>query len=165
MNPNKNEMKIFIGALFKILGVAFVCGICTGIICQTWIAGLSMFIMAIVAQFAINAIVMELASRKNREAEFLAKQVLKEASERQLPYNLNCAYCNELNRIGISFVNENSFECVKCKQPNKVYIQFTTVRITTPLVQKENTTFIDMESDPGVSQSTVNQPISMMSNE
>jgi hypothetical protein len=43
-----------------------------------------------------------------------------------------------------------------------VYIQFTTVRITTPLTQKENTsTFIDMDEEAGASQSTINMPIVM----
>ena len=151
-------------ALFRsiaiILAVAITGGICIGIITHSWSAGIAMFVLAIIFQFAINSMFMGISDRKNKEAEFLAQQVLREAAERKMPYDLNCAYCNALNRVGISFIDESTFICTACKQPNKIYLQFSVVRITTPLTQKENTsTFIDMEADPGVSQSTINQPI------
>lgn len=157
-----NPIWILIRSLLITLGVALVMGGGAGIITGSLITGIVWFIMTIVAQYAINSIVMTFAARKNKEAEFLATQVLREAAERQLPIDLNCAYCNTLNRVGISFVSENSFNCVKCQQPNKVYIQFSTVRVTTPLSPKESTTnYVDMDSEPGVSQSTINQPIKM----
>ncbi len=160
MQTRPSEINIFITALLKILGVALVCGVGIGIITKSIIAGIAMFIVAIVIQFAANAMIIGIASKKNKEAEFLAEQVLKEASERRLPYNLNCAYCNTLNRVGISFVNENIFDCSHCQQPNKVFIQFTTTRITTPITSKGDTTFIDMgDEETNVSQTTVNDPI------
>lgn len=159
---NQNDLlKIFFIALAKILGVAVVFGAGFGIISQSWMIGIAVFAFAITSQFVINYFVESIAARKNREAEFLAKQILKEAAERQLPYDLNCAYCNTLNRVGISFIEENTFECVSCKQLNKVYIQFTTVRITTPLTQKENNNYIDMDTDVGVDQTSINMPIKM----
>ena len=153
-----------IWALFRsitiILAVAITGGICIGIIAHSWGAGIAMFVLAIIFQFAINSMFMGISDRKNKEAEFLAQQVLREAAERKMPYDLKCAYCNALNRVGISFIDESTFICTACKQPNKIYLQFSVVRITTPLTQKENTsTFIDMDADPGVSQSTINQPI------
>lgn len=141
-----------------ILFVALVIGSGVGFIVGSLLSGIVMFIITIVAQFAGNSIIMSLADRKNKETEFLAQQVLQEAAERQLPYDLNCAYCNKLNRVGVSFVYENSFTCSQCNQPNKVYIQFSTVRITTPLNQKD-TNIIDIEEDSGVVQSTINEPI------
>ena len=160
MQTKPNEINIFIIALLKILGVALVCGVAVGIIFKSIIAGAAMFLMAIVGQFAINSIVMGITSKKNKEAEFLAEQVLKEASERRLPYNLNCAYCNTLNRVGISFINENIFDCSHCQQPNKVFIQFTTTRITTPITSKGDTNFIDMDTEEtNVFQTTINDPI------
>lgn len=160
--PLNNNMAM---ALFRsiaiILGVAISCGIGIGIIAHSWVAGCAMFVITIIAQFAVNSMFMGISDRKNKEAEFLAAQVLREASERQMPFDLNCAYCNTLNRIGISFNSENTFNCVSCNQPNKVYIQFSTVRVTTPLTSKENaTSYIDMDGgDPGISQSTINAPI------
>lgn len=160
MQSNPNLMWAFFRSILIILGIAISLGIGIGIIMHSWISGIIMFIITIIAQFSINAIVMGISDHKNKEAEFLAQQVIREASQRQLPYDLNCAYCNSPNRVGISFTEENVFDCVKCEQPNKVYIQFSTVRITTPLTQKENTSkFIDMDVDTGMSQSTVNEPI------
>ena len=154
-----NLWVVFLKALSTILLISVIIGSGIGYITESWSKGIIVFILTIIAQFSINSIVMSFSARKNKEAEFLATQVLKEASERQLPYDLNCAYCNTLNRVGISFINENSFDCVSCKRPNKVYIQFTTVRVTTPLSPREDNKFIEMDVDVGVSQTTVNQPI------
>jgi len=126
--------------------------------------GLIAFIAALILQYAMSSIVSSISARKNEEAEFLAQQVLKEASERKMPYTLNCAYCNTQNRSGISFTHENIFDCTSCNQPNKVYVQFSTVRLTTPLTQKENPgQFIDMDEedtkDSGARQTTVNDPL------
>ena len=162
MARNNNILWALFRSIAIILAVAIVCAICIGLIAKSWIAGMAMFVMSVIAQFAINSMFMGISDRRNKEAEFLAEQVLREASERQMPYDLNCAYCNALNRTGISFNNETTFNCVSCQQPNKVYIQFSVVRITTPLTQKENTSnFIDMDADVGVSQSTINEPIRM----
>jgi len=156
--PQNNMVMMLLKSITIILFVALVIGSGVGFIVGSLLSGIVMFIITIVAQFAGNSIIMSLADRKNKETEFLAQQVLQEAAERQLPYDLNCAYCNKLNRVGVSFVYENSFTCSQCNQPNKVYIQFSTVRITTPLNQKD-TNIIDIEEDSGVVQSTINEPI------
>lgn len=139
--------------------VSLVIGGGIGLVMHSWVAGVILFIVVTVAQFAATSIIRELSDRRNQKAEFLAEQVLREAAQRKLPYDLNCAYCSTLNRIGISFTEENIFDCTKCKQPNKVYIQFSTIRITTPLTPKENADYIDMDADPGVTQSTINESI------
>ena len=157
-----NLIWILIRSLLIICGVAIIIGAGVGFASHSWLIGIVIFFVTVIAQFAINSMVMTISDRKNKEAEFLASQVLREANERQLPYDLNCAYCNTLNRVGISFTLENVFNCSKCNQPNKVYIQFSTVRITTPLMQKESKlTPIDIDTDSGVSQSTINEPIVM----
>jgi hypothetical protein len=155
-----NPWGVFFKSIAIILFVAGMIGGGIGFVTGSIASGIVSFVMVIIAQFAGNSIVSTLADRRNKEAEFLAQQVLREASELKLPYNLNCAYCNALNRIGISFVAENSFSCSQCNQPNKVYIQFSTVRVTTPLTQKD-TPIIDVEEDAGVTQSTINKPIVM----
>ena len=147
-------------SLLITFAVAAVVGACMGLLFEKWSAGILVFILAVVAQFAISSLVGALADKKNKEAEFLAEQVVREAIDRKLPFDLNCAYCNKMNRVGISFYDENAFDCAECKQPNKVYIQFTTVRLTVPLTQKDAPGYVNMgDEDPGVSQSTINQPI------
>ena len=155
-------LKALLKSILITLSVGVVFGVGCGIITQSWVNGVILFIVAIVGQYAINAIVSTISNNRNKEAEFLAQQVLKEAAERKLPYDLRCAYCSTLNRVGISFNSENTFICTECSQPNKVYLQFTTMRITTPLTQNGTSTFIDIpDEDTGVGQSTVNEPINM----
>lgn len=162
-----NKPVSLIWVLFRSLIITFavssVLGVCTWYITGKFSSGIVMAFMSIVAQFALSSIVYTLSENKNKKAEFLAEQILKEAADRQLPYDINCAYCNRLNRAGISFNSENSFICTECKQPNKVYIQFSAVRITTPLVSKDrdNTPINMEEADSGVSQSTINEPITV----
>ncbi len=155
-----NDVAIFLQALMKLCIFSIIIGGGLGYAFHSWAIGIICFLVAGAAQVAGHNIVMLISDRRNNTAEFLAEQVLREASQRKLPYELNCAYCNTLNRVGISFINENIFTCSKCNQPNKVFIQFETVRITTPLTQKENISgVIDIDGDPGVSQSTINDPI------
>lgn len=157
--PQNNLWWALIRSLSIIIAISLTLGLGTYQITNNWVSGIIMFIMSIIAQFAINSIVSSISDKKNKEAEFLAQQVLKEASERKLPYDLNCAYCNTINRVGISFDNENVFECSACEQPNKIYLQFTTVRITAPLTQKENIKGYDDEEDSGVKQTNINEPV------
>jgi len=162
MAQNKpNDVIILLQALMKLCAFSTIIGFGLGYVFHSWIAGIICFIVACAAQIAGHNIAMLISDSRNKTAEFLAEQVLREASQRKLPYELNCAYCNVLNRVGVSFIDETIFNCTGCNQPNKVFIQFTTVRITTPLTHKENVSgVIDMDDgDPGVSQSTVNEPI------
>lgn len=159
MEQNKQWM-IFFRSIAIILFVAVSIGSGVWFLTDRLVSGIVSAIMVIILQFAGNSIITSLAERRNQEAEFLAQQVLREASERKLPYNLNCAYCNTLNRVGVSFTFENSFNCSACNQPNKVYIQFSTVRVTTPLSSKDSN-IIDTEEDSGVTQSTINKPITL----
>ncbi len=151
-----------IRSLLLVTGVSLALGVGIGLLFSSWISGVIAFILTTIAQISINNMIIGVSNKKNKEVEILAQQVLREASERRLPYTLRCAYCSEVNTIGISFVSDNTFVCDKCKQPNKVYIQFTTARVTIPLIQKgyENSV-IDDETDTSVSQTTVNQPIAM----
>jgi hypothetical protein len=149
-------------AIVLFISLSIGCGV--GYITGSVGKGIVASLIVIVLQYALSSIVVGISERKNTEAEFLAEQVLKEASERRLPYNLNCAYCNTTNKAGVSFTRENIFDCASCKQPNKVYVQFSTVRMTTPLTQKEKAgEFIGMEDeeeDTTARQTTVNESIS-----
>lgn len=131
------------------------------------IKGVVSGVLMVIIQISLASIINGISAKRNTEAEYLAEQVLREAGERKIPYNLNCAYCNTMNRSGISFNSENIFECDSCKQPNKVYIQFSTVRLTSPLAKSdEKLGNVDMgdEDEPveaGVRQTTINDSISV----
>jgi hypothetical protein len=163
MNQNNNLIWVLLRSIFIVLGISTLCGACVGFITHSIINGALTTVAVIVLQFALNEIISTLAARKNKDADFLAQQVLREASERQLPFDLNCAYCNTLNRVGISFNSENIFTCTQCQQLNKAYIQFSVVRVSTPLTPREDVSkFIDMgDDDIGVMQSTLNKPIKL----
>lgn len=151
----------FFRSILITFGVSAILGLGAGLLLPHKIfSGIVVFIMAVVVQFAGGSIASSIAERRNKDAEFLAAQVLREASERKLPYDLNCAYCNTTNRVGISFNTENVFVCEQCKQPNKIYIQFTTVRMTEPLITKTvDVNYLDVDNEPGTRQTTINEPI------
>lgn len=78
------------------------------------------------------------------------------------PVNLSCAYCNTQNRVPISLLNSNVFKCVSCNQGNKLYIKFTTVRLTTPLFSKDGQIIDEDENlEDSISHSTINDPITI----
>jgi hypothetical protein len=46
---------------------------------------------------------------------------------------VNCAYCRVKNEEYIRTDKDIEFDCISCKQPNKVVLQYGAVRITTPI--------------------------------
>lgn len=60
---------------------------------------------------------------------------------------LECAYCGEKNKILIDVNGENVFKCSECENLNSIVLQFTTVRITEPLLTDLNTTSKDIYSE------------------
>ena len=61
---------------------------------------------------------------------------------------LNCAYCNILNNVNI-YINksDNSFVCKNCNSHNNIKINFTTMRITTPVDAKDVLTDVMKKMD------------------
>lgn len=96
-----------------------------------------------------------------RKDKMFKDALLTELSEAPTPFDLTCAYCNTQNRVPMFLSRENVFACKHCNQTNKVYMQFTTVRLTTPLVKNEalNEVPILEEDNPTIRQTTVNQPL------
>lgn len=158
-----NPYLILLRSILIVFSVSLFISMGVGFITQSFIRGIVAFVITTIAQFALNALFLNISDRRNKTAEFLAQQILTEAKERRMPFILNCAYCNTPNQAGISFTDENSFICVKCQQPNKVYIQFTTVRVTTPIaaqnIKGEIIDTIENDVETGVSQTTINEPI------
>lgn len=47
--------------------------------------------------------------------------------------SVNCAYCRANNETFIRVDKDIEFNCISCKQPNKVILQYGAVRVTSPL--------------------------------
>lgn len=149
-------------SMFLTAFVSAVCSLPVYLITNKIGGTVATFCTVTVCQIALSSLFSILKTNKDNKAEFLAKQVLKEASQRRMPFNVSCAYCGESNMIGISFTEDNSFVCAKCNSPNKVYIQFSTVRVTTPLIGKQDAvTAKDLleDDDKSVTESTINKPV------
>lgn len=64
----------------------------------------------------------------NRELEYETAKLISSTT-----LKVSCAYCRAENLQFIDLDNEMIFNCVSCKQPNKVAFNYGAVRITTPL--------------------------------
>jgi len=90
------------------------------------------FLMALVLQFVIFAIVNTFLRRKDLiETTKLINEQLEATSKHLI--NLSCAYCQLTNTIPIVLNEENRFKCESCNQVNSVKMQFFAAQITTPL--------------------------------
>jgi Zn finger protein HypA/HybF involved in hydrogenase expression len=49
---------------------------------------------------------------------------------------LTCAYCSKPSDVTVDLTQENTYICPKCKNTNKIIVQYFTTRITVPLIEK-----------------------------
>lgn len=77
--------------------------------------------------------------------------------------SLNCAYCKVANMVPIDLNTDNVFQCANCTSPNRVYVQFTPVRLTVPMSSNPlDAQRIDLEPvEDTVRQSTVNENVTI----
>lgn len=107
--------------------------------CLVGVAGLlilnkfwGFFIIGVVSQFVIFAIVNTILQRKDLiETTKVLNQELEVASKYFI--NLTCAYCQIPNTTPIILNQENRFKCESCNQVNGIKMQFFSTQITTPL--------------------------------
>ena len=98
--------------------------------------------------------------KEDRSIQEIMEYIKSNADKIKVPIALTCAYCQKENFAPISLLEDNAFLCNDCKESNKVYIQYSTVRITKPLASKVELKEIDMEGGDGTQrQTTVNEPI------
>lgn len=158
----REEWKIFLTSILKVICVSAIISAAFFLVLESFKIFISIFVIATIVQFVISQFIFSYTSRKNREAEYVAMQVLKEAAERRLPFDLTCAYCGFYNRVGVSFSDENVFECTECKKINKIYIQFTTARITYPPTSAKSEDLLsDNDVDMGINQLPANDSITI----
>lgn len=62
----------------------------------------------------------------------------------------SCAYCNTRNVIRIALGKNNQFTCKNCNNNNNVQIQFSTSRVTTPVIADRvlNDVFTKLDNEP-----------------
>jgi hypothetical protein len=65
---------------------------------------------------------------KNKKIELETVKVLATQT-----ISVNCAYCRAQNDQLIRTDKDIEFNCISCKQPNKIILQYGAVRVTTPL--------------------------------
>lgn len=122
--------------------------------------GISFFIFSTIAQiiggYWIN-------SKKEFEEEIFTKEIVEtikqDPARFKVPVRLTCAYCHAENFVPLSLMEDNGFTCLECKEPNKVYIQYSTVRITKPLSPTIDLKEIDMEGEGTKTESAIHEPI------
>jgi hypothetical protein len=136
--------------------VSIIFGVGTYLLAKTFWGG---FLIAAVIQFIGGYLWNTTLERKDK---MFAETLITQATDNPIATELSCAYCNVRNIVPLSLSVENVFKCKSCNQTNKVYIQFTTVRLTTPLTPNEALNEVPMleeESTPQQRQTTINEPI------
>lgn len=167
-------MKTVISALLRSLGLMVVistlCGAATFFLIGTFFGGFFlMVILQIIGGYVFNTFM----ERKDRK---MIGELLAQSTDFPVPFDLTCAYCHTTNSgVPLSLSLTNTFDCVSCNQTNGVFIQFTTTRITQPLINKEkfgkikdsdeNMKLQDgyIEEIPEPRQTTINDPIEVSS--
>lgn len=99
-----------------------------------------------------------------RKDQMFAQTLITQATDNPIPTELSCAYCRVKNIVPLSLSVENVFKCKSCNQTNKIYIQYTTVRLTSTLVKNESLGEVpmdDLEPAPEPRQTTLNEPITI----
>jgi len=117
------------------------------------------FVLQFVVSYFIGAI---RDMRVDNLTEVITADIKMDAEEMQHSLvALSCAYCNETNHVPVSMSKNNAFQCIKCNQLNKVFIQFQTTRVTKPIASTPvdlKDIAMDDEEEQNV-QSTVNQNV------
>jgi hypothetical protein len=154
----KRIIKAFSISIVFMTIIATLSGCGTYFIFKSFFGG---FILAFVIQILGGYIWNTYLERRERKfAETLSNELDTQIGKMTTPFELSCAYCNVINKIAYSLEDTTYFKCVSCNQPNKIFVQFTTTRVTTPITNSV-TGEIDMEQEPkdNIRQTTVNEPI------
>ena len=151
---DKALIKVILRSVGITLLISTVCGIGTRLLFKSFFGG---FLIAGAFQYIGGYIWSVLLERRDRK---FAETLINSATETPVPIELSCAYCNTVNHVPLLLSQDNVFKCVSCNQPNNVYIQFTTVRVTQPLTKNEAIGEVPMlPEEPTQRQTTVNEPI------
>ena len=158
---DKVQRNAIVASLSITLFVSIGLGAALGLIAKSVNVGVGVGILAIIAQFLISYLASSRYERQSKEdADNIINGVLEGASELKVPITLSCAYCNVINRVPLSLLEDNLFKCNSCNQSNKVYIQYSTVRITTPIAStKLDMRDVDDEGEETQRQTTINESI------
>ena len=141
-----NKAAIVLLFLMDIIGIAFLTSILA--------LGLILMGQSIIPSFAISFVVVcgvglvnnSIQTRRvNRDNRLIDLELAKINSTSAL--HVSCAYCRVENIKLIDLSNEMTFNCVSCKQPNKILLQYGAARMTSPINVDVNLNEIISDSD------------------
>jgi len=157
-------LKAFLRSFLLMTIIAVFMGLGTLALFHSFIGG---FILAYVIQVLGGYVWNTYLERKEHNfAQTISNEIDSQIGKLTTPLELSCAYCNIVNKIQFALGDTTHFKCVSCNQPNKIYVQFTTVRITSPITTNLETGEVDMDQEPkedNMRQTTINEPISVTS--
>ncbi len=95
-----------------------------------------------------------------RKDRMFSDTLMSNLQETPVVIDLKCAYCNTVNHVPVSLSIDNVYSCKHCNQSNRLYIQLTSVRLTTPLTKNESLQPIEIAPETEtIRESTINDPI------
>lgn len=129
---------ILLRSIVLLLVWSTLAGVSGVLLTGTYIGGGGLFILATLCQFWGHGIAREnrLRAEFNELDEAMINR-LKDAENFKIPVNISCAACRMISPVPVSITENVTFTCPSCNQLNKVFVQFSTVRATTPLVTTE----------------------------
>jgi len=143
------KLTVFFLFLMSIFIILFLSGISAYAFFLLGKPFLPSFIFSFVVIWLFGLVSNKMATEKAKVA--ISKIDLQAASVMsQQSVLVNCEYCRAQNEHILNLNGDNAFECVSCKQPNKVIFSYGVVRSTTPLNTEINITdtLSKLESTP-----------------
>lgn len=153
--------KAFFKSIGTVFGIGILVGTAIGLIMTSPYIGIGVGILTIMFQFGIGGAIN--VGREKREGKIFNAEILgmiKNAKEYRTNTDLSCAYCQTINTVPVSLELGNNFACKSCNQPNRVYIQMSTVRVTQTISKPVEKGDIDMgDGTADVRQTTINEGV------
>ena len=153
-----NMISAALRSIFLTLLISLCIGACVFMVTTNTLAAIGALVLSFTIQFLVSYFLSIYMENRKNEISILQQKMYLESSARRVPINLTCAYCNTISIVPISFDNSesNNFICKTCNQPNRTMVQFSTVRITQPLVNKieQKDIIEDLEKIDTIRQST-----------
>lgn len=132
--------KLLARSLFFLLFWTSIAGYAAWIVSESVYISIGVCVLALLAQFWLSGVqraVLEKQQFTEKDEQIL--EFVEQAKKGGSIVQLSCAACHNHAPVAVSYAEPTSYTCPHCKQLNKVYVQFTTVRATTPLVSSNGT--------------------------
>lgn len=128
-------MNIYLKAFLYSIGYS--CGISTICAIATYLLGFNIPVSG--AMFLITLSLQMLFGKLYNSYIIKQKEIHLQKLQRMANMSdltLTCAYCNKPSDVTVDLTQDNTYICPKCKNTNKIIVQYYTSRITVPLIEK-----------------------------